>query len=71
MPANRQKVTVICETFGTAVWITDALEYIDLLQDELAACLGFLHVRGWVTPPEKVEQGQRLREALGIKGSGE
>jgi hypothetical protein len=52
-------------------WVKDAVAYITLLQDELASCAPFLHVHGWITPPEKVQQLKEFREALGIKGPGE
>jgi hypothetical protein len=39
-------------------------EYIDLLAGELSASAVFLHVHGFVTSPEKVDEGVRLRAAI-------
>ena len=52
-------------------WESAAIEYIELLQDELARSSSFLHVHGWTVPDEKVQRGKELRDLLGIKGSGE
>ena len=52
-------------------WAQAAVEYIHLLQDELAGTAGFMWSHGWRADDAKVHRGVELREILGIRGTGE